>query len=422
MLNKKQKEFFEKAIRGENLFITGSAGVGKTFLIRAIIEEKKKEGKKSIICAPTGIAARSIGGYTIHNQFHLSPTTLKIREGSNKWIEKIDLIIIDEISMVPFYIFDIIGREIKRINPDCQIVVVGDFYQLPPVVTDKDLQTVRSRYRYQNLIPGEYHCFHSEMWKEFDFKTCVLDEAMRQSDQNFSTALFNLSRGKLTKEDCQFLRKAQLNSRNEEFVTICTTNKAANKINNDHLKSIKANLFTYEAHYWGEFDKEIEKIVNFKVGAKVMMTVNTEEYCNGDLGEIVGIKDNEIKVRLMSGEEVVVIPYEFKTFIANEEGGSSLIGSIEQFPIKLAWAITVHKSQGQTFNGINFDFKGWGIDGSQNLTLLYVGLSRSRSIETTYLSINEAVPPFTNQIVSKFYNGEFITYTRPWSQTTTIGF
>lgn len=427
-LNEKQKEFFEMAMEGKNLFITGSAGVGKSYLTNEIVKEFEKKGKKVIVCATTGIAARTIGGYTLHHQFHIDITKDEVTDTKkNEWIETTDLIVIDEISMLSFHLFNKVGKEIKTHNPNCQLIVIGDFFQLPPVITDATLTIIRRR-GYNGIEKDKCHCFHSKYWKEFNFKTCVLTQAMRQEDQNFSTALYDLSRGNLTDEDKTYLRKAQQNDliEDDDAITISCINKIADKINNDKLASISGKEFNFKAKTWGKYDKDAApKELKLKVGAKVMMLINNtnEGYCNGDLGFVSSIEGERVQVRLVNGGEVIVEPYKFCSYIF-EDGKNKIVGHITQLPLKLAWAITVHKSQGQTFNKVNFIYnKGFFEGATENLTLLYVGMSRAKTIENLHLEINTAIPPFFNEDVLNFYLGNYKTYISNWDRTVNqIGF
>lgn len=429
MLNQKQQEIFEKAVEGKNLFITGSAGVGKSYLVNEIVNRFHEDGKRVIICASTGIAARTIGGYTLHHQFHIDIIKDEITDSKkNDWIKTTDLIVIDEISMISFHLFNKVGREIMAHNPKCQLIVIGDFFQLPPVITETTMKIIRRR-GYSNVKEDECHCFHSKYWKEFGFETCVLTEAMRQEDQKFSTALYNLSRGALTDEDRLYLRKAQQNPliTDDDVISLCCTNKLANQINNDKLNEIKGKEFVFKAKTWGKYDSDAApKELKVKIGAKVMILVNnTEEgYCNGDLGFITEINDNSITVELINGGEVAVEPYKFCSYIF-EGKENKIVGYITQFPIKLAWAITVHKSQGQTFNKVNFLYKRGHFEGApQNLSLLYVGMSRAKSIENLHLEIETAIPAFYNRDVLNFYLGNYKTYISDYDRTVEdkIGF
>lgn len=429
MLNQKQQEIFEKAMEGRNLFITGSAGVGKSYLVNEIVNKFHEDRKRVIICASTGIAARTIGGYTLHHQFHIDITKDDITDTKkNDWIKTTDLIVIDEISMVSFHLFNKIGKEIKTHNPKCQLIVIGDFFQLPPVITNSTMAIIRRR-GYSNVKEDECHCFHSKYWKEFNFETCVLTEAMRQEDQNFSTALYDLSRGSLTDEDKTYLRKAQENPliTDDDVISLCCTNKLADQINNDKLNEIKGKEFVFKAKTWGKYDKDAApKELKVKIGAKVMILINNteEDYCNGDLGFITEISDNSITVELVNGGEVTVEPYKFCSYIF-EDGKNKIVGHITQFPIKLAWAITVHKSQGQTFNKVNFLYKKGHFEGApQNLSLLYVGMSRAKSIDNLHLEIETAIPAFYNKDVLNFYLGNYKTYVSDWDRTVVdkIGF
>ena len=429
MLNQKQQEIFEKAMEGKNLFITGSAGVGKSYLVNEIVNKFHEDRKRVIICASTGIAARTIGGYTLHHQFHIDITKDDITDSKkNDWIKTTDLIVIDEISMVSFHLFNKVGKEIKTHNPECQLIVIGDFFQLPPVITNSTMTIIRRR-GYSNIKEDECHCFHSKYWKEFNFETCVLTEAMRQEDQNFSTALYNLSRGSLTDKDKLYLRKAQENPliTDDDAISLCCTNKLADQINNDKLNGIKGKEIVFKAKTWGKYDKDAApKELKVKIGAKVMILINNteEDYCNGDLGFITEINDNSITVELINGGEVTVEPYKFCSYVF-EDGKNKIIGHITQFPIKLAWAITVHKSQGQTFNKVNFLFKKGHFEGApQNLSLLYVGMSRAKSIDNLHLEIETAVPAFYNKDVLNFYLGNYKTYISDYDRTVTnkIGF
>lgn len=428
MLNKKQQEFFEKAIEGKNLFITGSAGVGKSYLVNEIVNKFHENRKRVIICASTGIAARTIGGYTLHHQFHIDITKEDITDSKkNDWIKTTDLIVIDEISMVSFHLFNKIGKEIINHNPKCQLIVIGDFFQLPPVITKSTMSIIRRRG--YNVKEDECHCFHSKYWQKFNFETCVLTEAMRQEDQNFSTALYDLSRGSLTDEDKSYLRKAQKNPliTDDDAISLCCTNKLADQINNDKLNEIKEKEFVFRAKTWGKYDADAApKELKVKVGAKVMILINNteEDYCNGDLGFITEINNSSITVNLINGGEVVVKPYKFCSYVF-EEGKNRIVGHITQFPIKLAWAITVHKSQGQTFNKVNFLYKKGHFEGApQNLSLLYVGMSRAKSIDNLHLEIETAIPAFYNKDVLNFYLGNYKTYISDWDRTVvnTIGF
>ena len=423
MLNTKQKEFFDMAAQGKNLFITGSAGVGKSYLVNSIIEDFRKKGKTVVVCATTGIAAINIGGFTVHNQFHIDVNTIKPRkENINTWIEDVDLIVIDEISMMSFLLFNVIGKEINKYNKNCQIIVIGDFFQLPPIVGDNEKRILFNR-GYSDT--GSYYCYHSEYWKSFNFKVCVLTETMRQEDQNFSTALFNLSRGKLTKEDNKYLAKAQNKSfiNDKDAIIIACTNKVVSQINEEKLKEIKEKEIIYKAKTQGTYEKDIQKEIKLKVGAKVMMIINSVEdnYVNGDIGYITEVFPDSVEVELVNGNVILVDPYEFGSFIY-EDGKIKKIGSITQLPLKLAWAITVHKSQGQTFDKVNFLYdKGFFIGARENLTLLYVGLSRVKSIDNLYLRIIMAVPPFVSQEILDFYNNKYETYISAYS-TRTYGF
>ncbi len=429
MLNKKQQEFFEKAIEGKNLFITGSAGVGKSYLVNEIVNKFHENKKRVIICASTGIAARTIGGYTLHHQFHIDITKDDITDSKkNDWIKTTDLIVIDEISMVSFHLFNKIGKEIINHNPKCQLIVIGDFFQLSPVITDYTMKIIRRR-GYSGVEKDKCHCFHSKYWGEFRFETCVLTEAMRQEDQNFSTALYDLSRGALTDEDKLYLRKAQENPliTDDDAISLCCTNKLADQINNGKLNEIKDKEFTFKAKTWGKYDKNVAPLeLKVKIGAKVMILINNteEDYCNGDLGFVTEINNNSITVELVNGGEVEVEPYKFCSYVF-EEGKNRIVGHITQFPIKLAWAITVHKSQGQTFNKVNFLYKkGFSECPTENLTLLYVGMSRAKDINKLHLEIETAIPTFYNEDILNFYLGNYKTYISDYDRTIVnkIGF
>ena len=424
MLNEKQKEFFEKAMNGKNLFITGAAGVGKSYLINEIVKEKEKMGKNVILCATTGLAARNIDGFTIHHQFHVDPKSLKISEANKKknkeWLNETDLIIIDEVSMMSFTLFNTIGSQIKTYNPECQVIVVGDFFQLPPVIIDNEVDVARRRG--YSVSKEHFHCFHSKYWKIFDFKTCVLTEAMRQTDQAFSTALFNLSRGTLTTEDKNLLRKVQSNSVDNDSITITCLKGKANDINWENLKSLSGKTAVFEAKTWGKYDEDIEKKIFLKVGTKVMLTVNSSEYCNGDLGYVSEIDEESVDVKLLSGRTVSVEPFRFRSLIF-EDGKTKTIGWVEQLPLKLAWAINVHKCQGQTFDKVRFLYdKGFPSHPEGNLMLLYVGMSRAKELNNLYVRFESALPEFNSQKIVDFYNGNYETYYKKTDQPLGYGF
>ena len=410
-LNPLQKEFFNMALRGENLFITGSAGVGKSYLVSKIIAALNRRKRRTIVTATTGVAARNLNGFTLHHQFHLSIVdgTVKV---DNEWLGDVDCLVTDEISMLNFYLLNTIGNEIKNFNPRLQIIFIGDFFQLPPVATKEDLKILDNRGYSTSISLDKFHCFHSHTWVDFNLKTCTLTQAMRQDDQAFSTALFNLSRNTLTPEDMQYLAKTQYNTPDPEAVILACKNKTVDDINKKELAKLSGEEKTYKALYWGEYDKDVPKYITLKVGAKVMITINntTEGYCNGDIGYVQSMRTTEITVKLKDGSIVMVPIFDFKTQIF-ENGEVETIGGIKQLPVKLAWAMTVHKSQGQTFEKVTFLYDSGFFEGAPvNRTLLYVGLSRAKNIDNVYLRIKGNLPKFCNQDILDFYEGKFETY------------
>lgn len=382
-LNALQEVFFRRMKSGENIFLTGKAGTGKSFLLNYFIEYAKTQKKKVLVTAPTGIAAINVGGSTLHRTF-LIPLDLKGIHagpvGENKVVKEADILIIDEISMVRKDVFEFVMKSVKSNNKKIQIILTGDFFQLPPILRDGEEKD------YYKHLYGDYRIypFQSRFWGEFNFVTLELQEVVRQTDIEL---IENLNLARVGDERCisyfnQFCNKIP----EIDEINICSTNRKAAEINNEKISSLKGNVKKYYSEISGEVtnpDKPTEDTLALKVGSRVMILINDPglEYSNGSLGVIKGLRDDGIEIKLDDGGVVFVTRHTWevnKYFVTKNNKGKKTfelrrIGEFTQMPVKPAFAITIHKSQGQTFEKVCVHPNSW--DSGQ----LYVALSRCQT-------------------------------------------
>ena len=390
-----------------SVFLTGKAGTGKTTFLNEFV---KKTRKKYIVVAPTGIAAINAGGVTIHSMFGLPlrtflPTTdridtslanniadlmphFKYRKDKLKLLREVEVLIIDEVSMLRADVLDMMDfslRFIRRNNQrfgGVQMLFIGDLYQLPPVVRDEHILKMC----YQSPF-----FFDSHAIKEIPLITIELTKVYRQSDEEFLAILNAIRDGDVANIDFDHLNERYdptFNSGDEPYVYLCSHNKMADDINQEKLDEIKTDSRTYEAKLSGEFKENQfpnEQFLDLKIGAQVMFIRNDisgeKRYFNGKLGEISALDENEIKIILDGSDTEITVKREVweqkKYFLDTDKNiKEEVLGSFEQFPIKLAWAVTIHKSQGLTFDKVIID-AGKSFTAGQ----VYVALSRCRTLE-----------------------------------------
>ncbi len=390
-----------------SLFLTGKAGTGKSTFMRHIAATIKK---KHIILAPTGIAAINAGGSTLHSFFKLPfhpllPTdkrysarnirdTLKYNGEKTKLLREVELIIIDEISMVRADIIDFIDKVLRIYNRNMrepfggkQLLLVGDIYQLEPVIKEDERQLLRPFY------PSCFF-FDAHVFREMQLIAVELKKVYRQRDAQFISLLDHIRTSQVSDTDLRLLN-AQVNAEigTEEgrlSITLSGRRDTVDYINEKQLNTLPDQPTIFYGHIEGEFPESslptpIE--LEVKTGAQVLFIKNDKErrWVNGTLGTVIGFGDEEdgiIYVRTEDGRDFDVereiwsnVRYTFnekEQKIEEEE-----IGSYQQFPLRLAWAITVHKSQGLTFNNVKIDFTGGVFAGGQT----YVALSRCTSLQ-----------------------------------------
>lgn len=398
-INEEFKKAFEIAENTEkNTFITGKAGTGKSTFLNYFRENTKKE---IAILAPTGVAAVNIKGQTIHSFFNFKPdiTPHKVNEIKPKKLKlykKIQTIVIDEISMVRADLLDCVdkflrlhGKNKNKPFGGVQMIFIGDLYQLPPVVTSREKNIFKKFYK----TP---YFFDANVFSECELEFVEFDKVYRQSDFAFLEILNSIRNGTITEKAIQILNsrvKADfVPSKDEFYVYLTTTNKMAEQINNERLSKIKGKEFIYYGYVDGQFsDSDLptsEKLL-LKINSQVMLLNNDSlgRWINGDIGKIIDIESRKtepdiIFIELINGGIVEITPfkwemYEFYFDSKKKKILTEVVGQFTQYPIKLAWAITIHKSQGLTFDKVIIDLgKGTFSHGQ-----LYVALSRCKTLD-----------------------------------------
>lgn len=395
-LTSDQSRGYEILRSGRNAFLTGDAGTGKTYLLEKFIQESKDLGKGVIITAFTGIAALNIGGTTLHRLLRCNVGPLafyKVSKVPDALVDA-DILIVDEISMVRRDLFEYLVKTLKLANakreannkPNIQFIVVGDFFQLPPVINKtRDFPELSKAYG-NDLREG--FAFQSEYWDYCNFNRVHLKEIVRQTDKTQSEYLSMLRNGDINCID--YLNEISSQEVIPEAITLCATNDKALEINNLELTKINNPIKMYHSKITGEVaesDKVTIDHIPLKVGARVMTVVNDPDgmYVNGSLGNVIKLLDNEVFVKLDNGKAVRIKRYEWKILNYKSKNGKpseNVVGRYEQIPLKLAWAVTIHKSQGQTYDAINIaDMERiWGKG------QLYVAMSRVRDLEKVHLN------------------------------------
>ncbi|MDD5669786.1 MAG: AAA family ATPase [Candidatus Omnitrophica bacterium] len=384
----------------KNVFITGKAGTGKSTLLTYF---RSLTAKKIVFLAPTGVAAVNIHGETIHSFFGFKPdiTIEKIKKRGKKKtriFKALDAIVIDEISMVRADLMDCVdiflrlnGKHGDLPFGGIQMIFIGDLYQLPPVVNGREKEAFAKHYR-------SPYFFDARVFENFRMEFIELEKIYRQKDEEFINLLNAVRNNSLTEEQLRLLnQRAEMASprRKQEgyAVYLTTTNKMALGINDEHLCNLKSKIFSYQAEISGEIDERSypsDGELRISKGAQVMLLNNDAKgrWVNGSIGTVTGIEDNEkkdadiIEVLLSDGSTVEVIPHTWDVFhfSFNEETSSidaDIAGSFTQYPLKLAWAITIHKSQGKTFDRVVIDTGTGAFAHGQ----IYVALSRCTSFE-----------------------------------------
>jgi hypothetical protein len=396
-----------------SLFLTGKAGTGKTTLLREIIQTTHKN---CVVVAPTGIAALNAGGVTIHSMFQLpfggfipdnsSPQFLenskfesratlrrhfKMSSLKRKVIQNMELLVIDEVSMLRADLLDAIDFMLQSVRRKSipfggvQVLFIGDLLQLPPVIREEEWSTLRKYYK------GKFF-FHSHVITQNPPLYIELSKIYRQTDDSFISILNNLRNNTITQNDVQALNRfVQPNfdlKSNKGYITLTTHNAKADHINQQSLSDLKGTSLFYKAEVIGDFPEKIyplEETLELKFGAQVMFVKNDssfeKKYFNGKMGFIHFLSDKEIHVHFPEENKTIELEkYEWQNIRYSvdentKEIKEDVLGTFSQFPIKLAWAITVHKSQGLTFDKAALDVSQVFMPGQA-----YVAFSRLRSL------------------------------------------
>lgn len=406
---------------GSHLFLTGKAGTGKSTLIRQFISQTDRN---VIVVAPTGIAALNVDGYTIHRLFSFAPGTTADQVRGDRYypvrfakaLKALDVLIIDEASMVRADLFDALEVALQRFGPrpgqpfgGVQIVLVGDLFQLPPVVADGEGEYFVTRY-------ATPYFFSADCFAINEFRVAHLTRVFRQAGDSHLIDILNAIREGSIDEGA----RAVLNSRTlsgfdppdrEFWLTLTTTNRIATARNRTALDRLPGEPHVSEASVTGDMDQADppnDKRLEYKIGAQVMLLVNDpgDRFVNGTLGTIVRIATDEglpiVTICTRGGGEVEVTPHTWEITRPSVEGGrirQEVVGTFRQLPFRLAWAITIHKSQGQTVDRLVVDLSG----GTFAYGQLYVALSRCTSMEGLVLH-RDVIPKDlkTDQRVRRF--------------------
>lgn len=385
----------------KNIFLTGKAGTGKTTFLHRI---KTEPVKRMAVVAPTGVAAINAGGMTIHSFFQLpfgpylpgnsrdAASQRKFSREKIRLIQSLDLLVIDEISMVRADLLDGIDEVLRRYKDHykpfggVQLLMIGDLHQLPPVVKDEDWSLLRPYYQTPFF-------FSSQALQKTEPVVIELKHIYRQSDSTFINLLNKVRDNKM---DTEVL--ATLNSRfvpdfqpreEDAYITLSTHNATAQEINTQKLAAAAGALLRFEAKITGDFPAHAyptDQVLELKTGAQVMFVKNDmsreKRFYNGKIGKITRIKEDTIYVQCPGEtDEIAVSPlvWDNVKYTLNEqtkEVAEEIIGTFTQYPLKLAWAITIHKSQGLTFERVILDAQAAFAHGQ-----VYVALSRCKSFE-----------------------------------------
>ena len=395
---------FEKAfniIENTNfsLFITGKAGTGKSTFLEYF---KQKTKKSYVLLAPTGVAAVNIGGQTIHSFFKfdigVAPAetdNYHILSELKKTLKNLDLIIIDEISMVRSDLLDSIDIAVRKARDNnrpfggLQVLFIGDLFQLPPVIKKQEQQALKM-YGYSSEYFFDSYVFQNP---NFHIKFIEFTKIYRQQDQKFIKLLNKIRINKANDLDIYFINK-RCNikpSPGKFYIYMATTNKIVDEVNKRALENLPGKEYKLQAEITGDFNANYaptSEVITLKPGAQVMLINNEKnlKWVNGTLGKVKKIVKTEnrtyVEVLLETGELAEVVPftweqYKYKFDDVKKQITKEVVGTFTQFPIKLAWAITIHKSQGKTFDNVIVDIGRGTFSPGQ----LYVALSRVKTLE-----------------------------------------
>ena len=395
-----------------SVFITGKAGTGKSTLLEYFRLTTKK---KTVCLAPTGVAALNIRAQTIHSLFKFphevitddNIENISYKEDVRELFKHVDAILIDEISMVRADVLQGVDYILKKFRDEqkpfggIQMIFIGDMYQLPPVVSKKDkIEIIFDNGEifngciidYFNLKYRGHYFFNSDAFEEADFKFLELNTIFRQKDNDFINILNSIRENNFNNETLSKLNKQYIEGidvYDNRGIVLCTKNDLVEKRNNKMMEKLQTTAFTYEAKITGSFaevaskDYPAPKILTLKQGAQIMMLKNDQEgrWVNGTIGIIDDLSSGEIKVKInriiytVNQHEWEAINYVYDS--DQDKLISNVIGTFRQYPIMLAWAITIHKSQGKTFDKAVIDLG----DGAFAHGQTYVALSRCKTIE-----------------------------------------
>lgn len=400
-----------------NLFITGKAGTGKTTFLHKV---KNESLKRMIIVAPTGVAAINAKGVTIHSFFQMpfgpilpnqisqiSNNQRKFSKNKIDIIKSLDLVIIDEISMVRADLLDGIDQVLRRyknrnkVFGGAQILMIGDLQQLSPVVKPNEWSLLKNYY-------DTVYFFSSNAFKKANVISIELKHIYRQKNESFIKILNEIRDDNLSKESENILNRNYnpdfAPSKEEGYITLTTHNRRANAINNSELTKLKNSSYFFDAKISGKFNETSypnDEKLELKIGAQVMFIKNDsspeKRYFNGKIGIVTDISEDTVSVKCPNDNEEILTEFEIwdsVNYSINDETNElkeEIIGSFKQIPLRLAWAITIHKSQGLTFDKAIIDAEASFAHGQT-----YVALSRCTSLEGLVLK----TPISSNAIIN----------------------